>query len=483
MSEAENIMNDKTIHALPKAVQWAIAWLLILCSLFIVNTIVMIFGLHIFSISLPICIVIALALLQWASKASQRPLQQAQLIKMGFGFLVATILIGYFVALIWEYSFWGRGYFAEAIIALTDGWNPIYDGMSGLSELAYHSTKAVWYVDASLYSFLGHYEMAKSHTLLFAIPTFLLTKYCFNRLLDGKQRLATALSVLSLINPVALSQVFTFYDDAVLAYAVQCFLILVYLIVNEGYLNKDLLLALAFLWIFIFHMQLEGLRAACILALAFIVLVIVYFKKQAVKWLCIRASIVLVVTIVVVGFNPIMQNLLDTGNPFYIYVGENAINQAEQFMPVLLEGETWFGKFFTSMVASPDPSMLNQNIILQQLTAIIHTNYAQPDVYLRGFGFLGGILILISVIFLLTAMFLPKYRNESETAVYLDECPDESFDEENYMGIRTALLWFTIPIIVTALFTSTIWWARSIAILWLLIPLAVIALNRGKKKW
>ena len=482
MSEGEAVaVEEKVTSALPKSVQWAVAWLLILSSIFIVNTIVMLFGLHIFALSLPMCIIIALVLLQWSSRASQRPMQKSQLIKMGLVFLLAVILIGYFVALIWEYSFWGRGYFTEAIVALTKGWNPIYDGAHGLSELAYRSTKAVWYVDASIYSFLGHYEMAKSHTLLFAVPTFLLTRHCFEHLLDGKKRLATTLTVLSILNPVALSQVFTFYDDAVLAYAIQCFLVLVYLIVNEGYLHKDLLLTLSFLWIFIFHMQLEGLRAAFILAIAFGILMIFYFKKEAIRWLSIRFGIVVLTAMTIVGFNPIMQNLLDRGNPFYIYIGEHAVHQAEEFMPVLLEGETWLGKFITSTFASPDPEMFHQNIILQQLTAIIHTCYAQPDVYLRGFGFFGGILILIALIFLVIAMFLPKYRAECETAVYLENGQEEISMTDDYMGIRAALLWFIIPIIAIALFTSTIWWARTVAILWLLIPLAIIALNKGKK--
>ena len=130
------------------------------------------------------------------------------------------------------------------------------------------------------------------------------------------------------------------------------------------------------------------------------------------------------------------------------------------------------------MIASPDVASLNSNILLQQITALFHSAYARADVPLRGFGFLGGVLILLSVVLTLVASIAPRRRTVGENAIYID---DEGEEEEevppDYIGRRTAFLWLLLPLLVIALFTPTLWWARSVAVLWFIVPLAIMALS------
>lgn len=466
-------MTDSNMPPLARSVAWACGWLFMLCALFLVNAFAALVGLRVFSFTLPLVIVLSLVGLYWLGKIDGRPIRKRALVLMGASFLAAVILCGYAVSVVWEHSNWGRGFYTEAIVQLAAGWNPIYDDAASVSEVVLRSGKAFWYVDASVYAFLGHYEMAKVHTLLFAVPAFLLARHCFVWLSDGRRRVATLAALLSLVSPVAISQVLSLYADAALAYCIQSFLLLGYLILNEGYLHSDLLGVLAALWIFILHAQSGGLTAAFVLAASFIIIVAVLYKKRAVRWLAIRAALVIFTGFVILGFNPYIQNLVDTGSLIC------KVDVTSAYTPVILEGKTWFGRFLYSLIASPDVGSLNLNILLQQFTALFHSAYARADVPLRGFGFLGGLLIILGVVLTLVAIIAPRRRTVDDNAIYIDnEGEDEEEEEQpDYIGRRTAFLWFLLPLLAIALFSPTIWWARSVAFLWFIVPLAVIALS------
>ena len=448
--------------SLPKTVQWAAGWLFVLTGLYIFNAAAALVGLHVMPLTLPLCLVLSLALWGFVTRREGRAVPRRRLLVMGICFLAAVVIFGYIVGAVWDSSNWGRSYDTEAIVRLAGGWNPIYGKAASVSEVVMDSGKALWYLDASLYAFLGHFEMAKAHTLLFAIPTFLLARHVFARLLvPQRSRVATAAALLSLANPVAVSQLFSFYGDAVQAYVFQCFLLLAVLILNEGYLHSDLLMVLGALWLFLLHSQTGGLRTALVAGAAFLIAVALLYKKRAWRWLAIRAGALVFAGFIILGFNPYVQNLIDTGSLVC------TVDLVHPSMPVILEGKTWFGKFLYSMLASPDTASLSMNGLLQQFTALFHSAYSQPDVALRGFGFAGGILLLAAVLLLIVALFVPSRRVMEDNAI----------SPQDYLGRRIVLLWLALPVLVLALFTPTLWWARSIAVLWWLLPVAVIALS------
>lgn len=465
------------LPARPMVLQWAMMWLFSFTMLFCLNALLALFGLEMHAWHLPFCIALSVAMLYLIDRREQRALGLGHLLGAAVAFFLVAILLGKFVSLIWEYSYWGRGYYTDAILALCNGWNPVYDGIKGVSEAVYRSSKALWYVDASFYSFFGHYEMAKVHTFLLMVPTFMLTQRAFAVLLPRHRRLSALAAAVALLNPVAFAQVFTFYGDAVLAYLIQCFLVLAFLILNEGYLHNDMLAVLAGVWLFMLHMQGTGLRAALVLGVAFVVMVALLYKRQALRWLAIRAGAVVVCGFAVVGFNPFVQNLLDTGHLWY------SATDADGFMPQALAGKSYLGQAIASLFASPNASFQDSNILLQQLTALVSSSYASADVAMRGFGFFGGWLIVVAIVVILLQLFLPKYRDEQidaplyEGDEYVEE--DSLFDtpeEEGYVGRRVAILWLTVPLLAIAILTPTLWWARTVAALWFLIPVAFVCL-------
>ena len=451
------------------AVGFASAWLLILCFIFVVGSLTCLVHLSLSALVLPLAVIAALACYGFVLQKEKVPVGGLSLAVVGLAFLVSVVVFGYFTGSIWEQSLWGRGFYAEAVIKMADGWNPIYQGNAGVSEIVYRSSKASWYISASLYAFLGHFEMAKSVTLLFMVPTFVLAYAVFAKILSGKKKLALACALLWVLNPVAIAQVFSFYDDAVLAYAVSAFLFLGYLILDEGYLRGEHLFTMALLWIFILNMQKNGLRAALVLAVAFVFVVVVLFGWRASKWLAPRVAFVAFCGIVIVGFNPFVQNFLDVGAPFASYYGASTLLVNESYVPVVLSNSGWLHAFLYSLFASPDANYSDMNIILQQFTAIVNSAYAQADVRLRGFGFFGGILLLLAMALLLVAFVKPSKKWESQS-IYFEE------DEENgsCVSMKVVLLWFVLPTLAIGLGHESVWWARCDAVLWLLVPLSIL---------
>lgn len=456
------------------SMQWALGWLFILSGLYIVNAFLALVGLHVYPFTLPLVVIVSLMGLSVLTKREGRPFAKRRLVLIAVAFLAVVVLFGYLVGAVWDSSHWGRGFYTEAVLRLAEGWNPIYDDASKVSELVLRSGKSFWYLDASLYAFLGHFEMAKSHTLLFAVPAFLLARHCFARFTSERKRIATGAALLSLASPVAFSQVFSFYADAALAYAVQCFLFLALLTLDEGYLHSDVLTVLATLWLFILNAPAGGLRTALVLAFSFLIIVALLYKRSALRWFALRGGLMLFAGFVILGFNPFMQNLVDTGS----LLGK--VDAAAGAMPTVLEGKTGLGRFLYSMIASPDTASLGSNIIVQQFTALFHSAYAQPDVILRGFGFIGGGLIVLSVLLVLASGLAPQRVVADDNAIYFDENAEEEEAEDaedGYLGRRITLLWLLLPTLAIALFSPTLWWARSVAVLWFVVPLAVMALS------
>ena len=446
---------------------WASAWLMIICAIFILDSVVQLAHLKLGALLLPLAVVAALTLYGLVQKKEEMTVRVGELALIGICFLAAVIVFGCIVGGVWEYSLWGRGFYCEAIVKMADGWNPIYEGNSGVSEIVYRSSKASWSVAAALYAFLGHFEMAKSLTLLFMVPTSILGYFTFKKLC-GRTKLAAIATLLLVLNPIALSQMFSFYDDAVLLYAVSCFLFLGYLIFDEGYLRGDYLLTMAALWIFILHLQYTGLKTAVVLLVALVALVGALFGKSALKWLLPHLTATLVMGFVIVGFNPFVQNLLDVGNPFSAYMGSHALLVSQGFMPAAVEGKGWLGALFYGLFASPDVAVAaGSNIIVQQFSALVDAAYAQADVRLRGFGFLGGVALLLAVALLFLGLL--RGRSSKGGAIYYAEG-----EEKSCISLSVAVLWLALPPLVIGIMSSSVWWARCESAWWLLVPMALV---------
>ncbi|MCP4150516.1 MAG: hypothetical protein GY757_22410, partial [bacterium] len=150
----------------------------------------------------------------------------------GIDFIKATALFliilaaSFFISKsIYDFSWDGMAYHQPGIIALAEGWNPFHQPvLESFNELYHnqpknitlpinHFTKASWITAASVYKATGHLEPGKMFHILYMAALFLVAV----RFLSYFKRIAKTsnitISLLAALNPVAICQVFSFYND------------------------------------------------------------------------------------------------------------------------------------------------------------------------------------------------------------------------------------------------------------------------------
>jgi hypothetical protein len=118
----------------------------------------------------------------------------------------------------YDTSWDGQGYHQSAIIALSNGWNPVYQPLINFKQhlpsqiFAEGYPSALWEIQASIYSLTGWINSAKVMNLAIAIiaAQFL---YILARKLNISKFIAVLLSLLVVIQPVFLIQFLTFMQD------------------------------------------------------------------------------------------------------------------------------------------------------------------------------------------------------------------------------------------------------------------------------
>ena len=152
--------------------------------------------------------------------------------------LISFIVCGFSLFACTNYydSYWdSNGYHKDAIGALKNGWNPIYeDYISFYKNSGYrdkeiigdkiekskglwqtHYTKGLWYLSANVYKYTNDIESAKIFNMLLIFISFgLILAATFK--LTKKTALSFIIALLFSITPVNIVQVFSYYNDGAL---------------------------------------------------------------------------------------------------------------------------------------------------------------------------------------------------------------------------------------------------------------------------
>ena len=156
---------------------------------------------------------LAIALWTWRTDAEDAPLV--------LGWAAATVTLALAsAALVFDLSFDGQTYHQLAVRRLAAGWNPVWDAraMEGESLHVFSLPKAAWLLEAMLMRATGSLEAAKGVQAVAMAAAFLLARGALEALGVGR-RAALAAALLAALNPVALTQLPTFYVDGLVASA------------------------------------------------------------------------------------------------------------------------------------------------------------------------------------------------------------------------------------------------------------------------
>lgn len=139
------------------------------------------------------------------------------------GFILLSIVTlggAYLLSLTYDTSWDGQGYHQSAIIAYSNGWNPIYEGSIKFKQelpsqiFAEGYPSAIWELQSVVYTFVGKINSAKVINFSFAILAFFSLYILFRKIHIGKGY-SVFIAMLITLQPVFLVQSLTFMQDAI----------------------------------------------------------------------------------------------------------------------------------------------------------------------------------------------------------------------------------------------------------------------------
>ena len=356
-----------------------------------------------------------------------------------------------FGAAFYDVSWDGQAYHQEAVLALADGWNPLWQGPLSIADRADnvwidHYPKGAWIAQAVLFRAIGTLEAAKGLQLVAALGAGLLAFVALRERGVGR-RWAGLVAPLAALNPVAAAQAYSFYVDGLGLSLVVAAAALGSLVARRP--EPRLLLGLALALVLFINLKFTGVvYGACFVAGG---AALAFWTRAAWRPFLITGAAALALGTLGLGFDPYVTNTVRAGHPFHPVMGAKAMDFIGIQLDPAFHRLSRPHRFLVGVLARGS----NQNVApVTKLPFTVGSDelaaLSYADVRLGGFGPLwSGLLALGAVIALL------------RTRIGL-HVPRAAW------GVVALLL-------VTAFVNPALWWARYVPQLWLL-PVGLLAL-------
>lgn len=245
---------------------------------------------------------------------------------MGFSIALILVFSSMYISMnSYDCSFDGQWYHQDAIIAMSDGWNPIWDfpisnadASGSNANYINHYPKASWTIQAVIFRLTGNIEAGKSlHFFYWFSFLLLLTNFLKSRF--SLSWVKTTLLVLFLsVSTISLGQAHSFYVDGILYSLLGIFVIF---LIDFLYYNKPSgwLLILAF--IVLVNIKFTGLVYGGVLMLGGAIWVLAR-QKSKFKNSIIKFSLSVVLGVGIVGYPTYIRNTFSKGHPLFPIMGK-----------------------------------------------------------------------------------------------------------------------------------------------------------------
>lgn len=430
-----------------------------IASVVIATSFLFILGQSISYLNLLIALGIFILFIIWFTFKSAGSLKTGQTAQIGL-FVIGSFALSFALSIcFYDLSFDGQAYQQEAIIQLAQGWNPIHDAPVKIIHDMWinHYAKGPWYFAATIYKVTNRIEAGKAVNLLLILSSFFLILAIILSI-DKKHPIrAIILSLIAALNPVAISQSFTYYIDGQLA---SLFLILISFaamsFVRGGWLPK---LGFFLSLILFLNLKFTAVVYSLFVVVGFLASIWIDNRKQSILKNGTVIAFAYVFGLFVIGFNPYITNTIDHGYTFYPLAGTHAVNIVKTNMPYYFQGFNRFEKLGISLFSKTENVQHGNRAVHKMPTRISRSELGAmvgPDCRIGGFGPLCGLIVILSFI-LVMAFLLLKKDHEKNTKKYV------------FMALIGLLM-------LSAFVNPELWWARYVPQIWL-IPFLVIALG------
>ncbi len=252
-------------------------------------------------------------------------------INFSIGLLILCLICYFsylFVIDIYDTSWDGQWYHQDAIIKLYNGWNPLYSKSTsnelGASDMwIHHYTQGAWIIESSILKLTERIQAAKILTSILILVTFLNVVYIFIKYKIVKNLFLLLLTALAIsLNPIALSQLFSFYVDGISALMITNILLLLFAYHKEQH-SKVLFLLIAFSISIYINLKFSNLVYISIILFGYF-LILCINNRNLIKQFIISFSFVYFLSVVVVGYSSYTKNTIEKGHPFYPLMGKGS---------------------------------------------------------------------------------------------------------------------------------------------------------------
>lgn len=396
-----------------------------------------------------------------------------------FSFLV--LIVPFLFSWTYDYTADGNSYHKIAIGFMKEGWNTVYESSldwqvgkdviqiepeTKIDKWIDHYPKATWTVAAAMYSYTGSIESGKSINFLLAVSVCLLLYSVFSTKFSKK--ISLLFSALFTLNPILLSQMFSYYLDGLMGI---CFIIEFILLVlldicdRKSRLLWFLLLCICSIFV---NLKFTGLLYSGIIAAVFYFYWLFRDRKNfwsTFKYVTIRFSVLFLIAICFVGANSYVKNTIDHHNPLYPLIGKDKVDIITTMQPKVFGKLNSLQKFTWSLFSRTDNiTYLGGNpkvkFPLSVYKSEIEMLNGTPDLRIGGFGPLYASSFIIGLIFLGYGLVC-IFKNRNSVFKYF----------------AMAL----ISIIVSCIAVKEGWWARYIPQFYCIPVMGIIILEYSFK--
>ncbi len=179
-----------------------------------------------------------------------------------------------------------RSYHGPAVIALSDGWNPLYEwnvcewddtNCMRTSKFIDHYPKAQWYISAEFYSLFNNLDTGKCMNLLMLALCFIVAYEVVRSLLPDQPYVSLVISAVIAANPVTIAQLFSGTVDGLLSSVLSIFILLQirYIFSNE---KKYLYLSIV-ISVYLINIKFTGLIYAVTFSTLLVLIIFLMRKK------------------------------------------------------------------------------------------------------------------------------------------------------------------------------------------------------------
>lgn len=383
----------------------------------------------------------------------------------------------------------GNSYHKSSIAFIKNGWNPLYEDVRNFQEIndkvipigensklalwMEHYPKATWISAATIYSMTGNIESGKCITVLLSLALVLITYNILRQIIP--KIYAVGLSVLIALNPITLSQLFSYYLDSLMGILFAIELLLLFTINPVKKQKKLIWIMLAGTATIFVNLKFTGLLYSGVIAAVFYFYWFFKYLKEKDFWkkfLIITRNFIFIFSIAIflVGANSYIRNTVEHSNPLYPLIGKDKVDIITTMQPDVFNRISIPEKFVWSLFSKTEniSQYSKKKPVLKCPIKIYRSEIDEliaSDVRIAGFGpFFALTLIFTTPVFIICAIKL--FKNEKNKMKYIT---------------ITALI-----IIITMILVGESWWARYVPQFYLFIIgtilLAIITRKYFKRK-